>query len=306
MNENVSFGFRLATESDTLHSSHQTLGLNDKSGSNEDFGLDQAYIMVQHKGANAWAGKNEFPLWNLGDLLWDGDIQPEGFSAGYKTSYKNTKFTFSLSEFVVNESNWGEDDNIIAYQLKIDTGSDAIGVSIAGGALSFFEGEKGNPDAPALLEQDSTLAHVLAEFKLKKVALTPRFGIGWTGSSISDNQLSGTIKSSDDSGFMIFGRAKLKAGGDTVKLTGLRLYYFDLGIASQPGLGELGADNFPFASNYRGWRAQVDFKLFKAISADVRYYYQTTKNEDLVDLNSSAMEGDRARQRIQVNLNVKF
>lgn len=148
MNENISFGFRLATESDTLHSSHQTLGLNDRSGTNEDFGLDRAYIMVQHKGAYAWAGKNVFPLWNLGDLLWEGDIQPEGFSAGYKTSYKNTKFAFSLSEFVVNESNWGEDDNIIAYQLKIDTGSDAIGVSIAGGALSFFEGEKGNPDAP--------------------------------------------------------------------------------------------------------------------------------------------------------------
>jgi hypothetical protein len=90
INEEFDTVFRLATgSSDTPTSGNQTLGDSaSDSFSHKEIWLDWAYFdwhPESTKGLNVYGGKMKQPFYTVGDneLVWDGDVSPEGIVAKY-------------------------------------------------------------------------------------------------------------------------------------------------------------------------------------------------------------------------------
>ncbi len=102
--------FRLASgSSDSPTSTNQTLGSGDDSFSSHEIWLDQAYVNYHptwKPGLNVLLGKMANPFYKVGknQLIFDGDLSPEGGAVTYKwdvsdsTSAKLTGGAFWLSE----------------------------------------------------------------------------------------------------------------------------------------------------------------------------------------------------------------
>lgn len=108
----------------------------------------------------------------------------------------------------------------------------------------------------------------------------------------------------EDTATMVQGRYKLN------DMFGLRIYRYDVEAFSVPGDGEWSQDNFPNpgstgVSNFDGMRYQVDIKLASNVALDLRYYDMDVINENMTGAESDAILTDD-RERIQLNLNVKF
>ncbi len=91
VNEDWDAIFRVATgSSDTPTSTNQTLGDKDSdSFSSKEIWLDWAYAdwhPASRPGLNIYAGKMKQPFYRVGknELVWDGDVSPEGIAASYK------------------------------------------------------------------------------------------------------------------------------------------------------------------------------------------------------------------------------
>ena len=154
----------------------------------------------------------------------------------------------------------------------------------------------------------STLTHVIGEIKISSINM--KIGGSYTSADTDDvwgykysdaGARSGAAFGSDYTTGIV-GWVKAKAGK-----VDLRIYYWDMGYAAQPGLGKFGQDNFPFTTNFTGYHLQAGYKFFGAMSADFRVYIQETKNENIKVWDSNVvMQGVRDRTRYQLNLNFKF
>ncbi len=77
--DTFSVGFRLASGSDDPRSTNQTFT---DTFSTKQFNLDKAYVTWKPvKQFSLTGGKMGNPIWKTADLLWDGDITPEGVAA---------------------------------------------------------------------------------------------------------------------------------------------------------------------------------------------------------------------------------
>ncbi len=99
LNDAVSFGGRLRTGNST-RSGNIDLGngLVPKAIS-----VDRAYIDVNWGDGDAWAGKNDMPLWRQTQLYWDNDATPEGFAARHAIMLDSTsRLSFVGGLFLVD------------------------------------------------------------------------------------------------------------------------------------------------------------------------------------------------------------
>lgn len=86
INDEWTFDFRLATgSSDSANSTNETLG---DAFSSDDIWLDRAYLAFTPGSMNGWTflfGKMANPFVTVGDsqLIWDGDVTPEGIAFTY-------------------------------------------------------------------------------------------------------------------------------------------------------------------------------------------------------------------------------
>lgn len=84
--DDVKFVFQLASGGDNPVSTNQTL---DDGFSTKDIGIDLAYVDWKIRdGLNIYGGKMKNPLYRAGGvpLIWDGDLNPEGFALKYSES----------------------------------------------------------------------------------------------------------------------------------------------------------------------------------------------------------------------------
>ena len=107
--------FGVATGGNDNRSTNQTL---EKTFQTPDLRLDYAY--VQHKVNDAFTvfgGKMKNPLYRSSDLLWDSDINPDGYAVRYKAEIDTIKVFINGGLFTFDElkSNT-EDPSIIAIQ----------------------------------------------------------------------------------------------------------------------------------------------------------------------------------------------
>lgn len=106
IDEEWKFDLRLASGSSDPTSSNQDL---DGGFDSKNFWLDRAFLTYQPKGIeglSVLAGKMSNPFYNVGgnQLMWDGDLNPEGVAVKYAGSFSET-----LAFFVNGGGMWVEE-----------------------------------------------------------------------------------------------------------------------------------------------------------------------------------------------------
>jgi hypothetical protein len=101
LNENFEFGGRIRSGNpDNAQSPHVTIG--DEFNS-DVFSIDKAYIKYKVGGFYIWGGKNSMNMWEPDEMLWDGDVNPEGIGLGNKFKLgDNAHLQLNAGYFIIN------------------------------------------------------------------------------------------------------------------------------------------------------------------------------------------------------------
>jgi hypothetical protein len=147
VNDEVTFGFRLATGDDNSPiTANQTL---DNASSKKDIWLDRAYISykpsaLKDYSAEMLAGKMPNPFFRPGGqgLIWDADISPEGIAA--KTVFKTPAADGKLEIFVNGGGFWMDenandaDSGLFGVQGGVKFPAGGSGVEVTAGVSGYW------------------------------------------------------------------------------------------------------------------------------------------------------------------------
>ncbi len=123
LDEEWDLGFRLASGSADPASTNQTLA---DSFSTKGFWLDLAYFdwhPLSVKGLNVFGGKMKNPFYTVGktELVWDGDLNPEGVAAKYVMPFgESDKLHINGGGFWVDEDTGGVDTSLWGIQAYLN------------------------------------------------------------------------------------------------------------------------------------------------------------------------------------------
>jgi hypothetical protein len=123
LDEEWDVGIRLASGSADPTSTNQTL---DESFSSKDFWLDLAYFdwhPLSMEGLNLYGGKMKNPFYKVGktELIWDGDLNPEGIAAKYVMALSESDdLHINGGGFWVDESSSGVDTSLWGIQTYLN------------------------------------------------------------------------------------------------------------------------------------------------------------------------------------------
>ncbi|MBN2241637.1 MAG: putative porin [Acidobacteria bacterium] len=120
--DNIKLGFQLASGSDDPISTNQSL---DSGFSTKDIRLDLAYLDLHSDkapGLNIVAGKIKNPFHMPGgtELIWDGDLNPEGAALTYAVSNDSVEFFTNVGGFWVEERSSDCDTWLFGGQAGVD------------------------------------------------------------------------------------------------------------------------------------------------------------------------------------------
>ncbi|MEE4351678.1 MAG: putative porin [Desulfatiglans sp.] len=137
-------GFGIASGGDDPRSTNETM---DDTFESPDLRIDYAFAQYKpFKSLSVMGGKFKNPVWNTKDLLWDGDIRPEGLAAQFKYKVLPDLELFVTPAFYILEefsSNTG-DPNMWLVQPGINwTFSDHVYLKLAG-TVYGLDNVKGN------------------------------------------------------------------------------------------------------------------------------------------------------------------
>lgn len=174
INNDLNLGFRLASGGDDPTSTNQTL---DDAFSTKDIRLDLAYFDYKlNDDLTLTGGKMKNPFYKPAKtpVLWDGDLNPEGFAL----SYDNNGWLGTLVGFSVDERKAAND--VLLYGGQMTKSFDFDGASLVAGlgyydyqelqgSVPLFDGKaRGNTlDANGTIAHDFNIVEGLLEYKTK-------------------------------------------------------------------------------------------------------------------------------------------
>ncbi len=171
--ENLSYEFRLATGSSDPVSTNQSL---DGAFSTKGIQLDLAYLKYKTKYGKITAGKMKNPWEKAGktELVWDGDLSPEGLS--YHLPIK--MFFINLGYLWLDERSSAPDSVLQGAQVGVKHSADMFGVKLGVSYFDYLRTKNqatyvdaadsfGNSTTGALYTNDYNLLEVLLEVKIK-------------------------------------------------------------------------------------------------------------------------------------------
>lgn len=129
--------------------------------------LDLAYIdyhPVSVPGLKLFAGKMKQPWMALGEVAWDGDINPEGFAASYQRKYGTTTLFGSTGYFVLKDNvdgegvEWKNDLSLYSVQGGVSfDANDSIRLTVGASFYNYRgDGEEGTQPAILLTANGNT------------------------------------------------------------------------------------------------------------------------------------------------------
>ncbi len=244
--------------------------------------FDRAYIgYTPAAGLMLRGGRMPLNFWQQNEQWWDTDRNPDGVTV----SYNANGFTLNGGYFILDEGGWGDDSDVFMYQAVYSGETGGLGFTGAAGGASV--------DAPAGIYQGEQYWIVSGQLKGERW----RVGADYIASDAD----------AEDTAYVLQGRYKLSDA------LGLRLYYYNVEAFSMLGDGTYSQDNWPNpgntgVTNFEGFRYQLDYKIAGNTKLDVRYYdgERITDPAVLPATGSDAVMSDRDRNRLQVNLTVKF
>lgn len=145
VNDDVKVGLGLASGSDDPTSTNETL---DDTFSTKDIRVDYAYAEwqpMEHAKVVAGKFKRKSYLWAPTDLLWDGDINPEGLSVHFENKNTAGKTYVNAGIWILDEESGSKDDPFMKYiQLGHKFKVDNVYGNVAG-TLYRFDDVEGEP-----------------------------------------------------------------------------------------------------------------------------------------------------------------
>ncbi len=292
-NDQWSGAIRLSTGTNG-NSPYMTFNSGTEGEGNADFSLNRAHIdYAPVKGLTLTGGRMGLKFWQQNEQWWDTDRSPDGIAVVYNMGGLTLNGSYIVLDDGVDGS-WNKDITAILYQLVFNgkvAGLKYI-AAIGGASLSNADLFLDKAGGAVGLQSDS---HTIVSLQAK--------GDKWLAGA---DMIQGNADV-EDTAIVAQGRYKVT---DKVQL---RLYYYSVEAFSTLGDGMYSQDNWPNpgnngVSNFEGMRYQVDFKIAKNTSMDLRYY----DGERIVDTAtlpataSDALLNDKDRNRLQLNLTVKF
>jgi hypothetical protein len=190
---------------------------------------------------------------------------------------------------------------MMAYQAGAQFGSEYV-IKVAVGGYAIEDKSTGDKEDLLTPGGSASYTHAMIEVVGKEISMKPTFGVQMVSSNVDlAKQIGDGGKSSDKQAMTAY----LKVVPDPVTV---QFTYWDVGIAGATALGAFTQDDFRATNNYTGWDVSVKGKLFGALSAEARYFYQQVKNEAIkpaTPLDAIIGKGKKLT-RLQVSLLVQF
>ncbi len=311
--DEIRVGFGLASGSDDPRSTNETL---DDTFSTKDIRLD--YAFAQYKpDALPWAsligGKFKNPIWTPKDLLWDGDIRPEGAAAVFDFSLaENTSLFVTPGFFILDEYS---DSNADPFMTVLQVGGkskfgDMFDVKFAG-TYYYFDNLQGNSfdqGSGSNTTREKNGEDVLA-FGYSALALGGQVGMtlpldiipyaalfGEYVQNVDSEDSNGDLDNDDDYGWLLgfkFGSKKIGDLGTWQAKYNYRRLERDAWPDFLPD-----SDFYGGETNAKGHEVELAFGLTKNVSLAFDYYHT-----ELIKDNG----GDEEQEDVfQADLNFKF
>ncbi len=313
--DEVTVGLRLSTAQDNDPvSSNQTLG---EGFSRKDIFLDLAYLDYHPaavKGLSLIGGKMENPFARVSDLVWDGDLNPEGLAAKYTVGSDGLDVFANAGYFWVEERSADEDDALLlGGQLGVKAKNDNFNGLLAAGYYTY-DNLKGYPvidvtaseRAKAKSYGNSTEKVTETDEAGEEVVTDLLYG---TGFDIAE--LIGEIGFDVGVPVSVYGSYAVNQDADdddTAYLGGLRLgktkapgsFDFDYNYRELESNSVLGAfsdsDFIGGGTNGKGHKFALGVQLTKVLKGTVTYF-----------MNEKGLTGDsKDYDRLQVDVAAKF
>ncbi len=272
------FGTRIITGNpDDPQSANQDLG---NVFDSFDVSLDRFYLTYEPRwSTGSWvtAGKFAYPLVRnpvFGQLIWDGDVQPEGIVLGhaFEDLGRLEELRFIVSEFLVDERKGADDAIALVLQTS---GRIAIAENWTGDvALSYFlysgidtVGDPGfaisDNSGNALFDSDGDMIpdRFVSDFEI----INPMLAVTWDGWKMPLTISGEYIKNFEANIAGDQGWAVGAALGATKDKGDWRIYYNYQVVEQDAVLSTFSQDEFLFSTNFKGHVFGVKYQLSKEI-----------------------------------------
>ena len=301
LEENLKLHFQLVSGSDEPLSTNQTL---DGAATTKDFRLDRAYFAWQHipSSLSVLGGKMKNPFLTPGktELIWDGDLSPEGLAASYTKESEKTEFFLTGSSFWVDERSSAQNSTMAGVQAGLTHKLDGSWFRVGSSYYELFnltgplynDNFFGNTPSDTLwTDDDNFIVHYANEFKMLEIFA--EFGFNTQGIPVVffADFVSNYGADTDDQGYL-FGMAINKAkkpGSWTLK-------YNYREVQPDAVLGASTDSDF-IGGGTNGKGHEMSFVYQVAAQAQLALSYFANK----IDLDE-----ERDYKRLQVDLKFKF
>lgn len=265
-----------------------------------DVSLDQAWIRYARGGLTLYAGK--FPqLFARTDMVWDGDVSPQGVGAVQSTPLGGGKLDARAVYFVIDEASTARDSDMIGGQLVAAVPmTPAVKLSLAGSYYHYRLNAIAGADSGDFRSNLISGGHYLSDFHLLEGLGT----IGWVGPSPHwplnftfdyVRNLGAAVPA--DSGF----NAEL-AAGQTAHRGDWRIAYNYSEVGVDAVFAAFSHDNIALATNYRLHGLSVAYVPASDIVLDAAFYHY----RPLDAVYAGAVAPHDWLNRLRLNLLVNF
>jgi hypothetical protein len=287
----ITIGARLATgDPDNPRSTDVTFS---SFADDFDISLDMAYAAYSFGDSKAWGGKFALPFTKT-ELVWDGDVNPQGVGATYRLPVGSAKLRFSGLYFLVDHSVAGTDSSMIGGQVGMEMpASETLKFDVAVAQYDYSLGSVTGGDAndfgSNLIGPDG---HYVSDFDLFDVLASATYG-GWDRWPVKltgDYIVNRGARVPGDTGYSI----ELAAG----QSHGRGDWRFGYGYSQAEVDAVLAAfsnDNTTIGTNYRQHTLFAAYNLFDNIVLDAVWYHYRPYDAEFSDLNDPDQWLDRVR-----------
>ena len=292
----LNFGARLATgSSNDPNTADVTLGsfVNDLEVS-----LDRLYLELKYQDLFLAGGKFSNPFLRT-DLVWDGDVNPQGVAASYTVSGGQVTPKFIGAYSIVDEQTTDRDSYMVGGQAQfaIKPADSDFSLTLAGGYYDYTINSLSNADGGDIRSNflDSTGKAYLSDFDLLDfIAVIDYRGFGTPVRFVGDFVKNNGAEVDEDSGFMfdLF-------VGQASKINDWRIRYGYSQTDTDAIFAAFSNDNTTIPSNYQQHTVTFDYVPLANTVLNLTWYLHRLNNvADGVD--------NEFISRLRLNAIVKF
>lgn len=297
--DGVTVGGQLATgDPDDPNSTDVTLS---NFADDLDFSLDQAYVRVQSGGLDAWGGK--FPLpFVRSDLVWDGDVSPQGVGAIYRAPFgSGAALRLAGLYFLVDNSVAGSDSSMIGAQLGLELPlTDATRLEVAAAQYDYSLASVAGADAGDFRSNViGADGRYVSDFDLLNgIVAVDYAGLGerWPLRAAAEYVHNRGARVSGDTGYSI----ELTAGRNRERGDWRFGYAYSMAEVDAV-LAAFSHDNTTIGTNYRQHGLSASYSLLDNLVLDTVWYRYRPKDAEFAGANLPDEWLDRWRVNLLAN-----